>query len=222
MTVPTVQSEIFYPETDGQPMAENTKQFECITTLKGNLERIFLYDPNVFVAGDLFWYPVEGRPDIRQAPDVMVVFGRPKGHRRSYQQWLEGNIPPQVVFEIASPGNRPEEWEAKWEFYNQYGVEEYYLYDPEAGVWQGWVRRGGRLAPVGQMRGWVSPRLGVRFGEAEGTNMGLTAPDGTPFLSFVELAQMAFQERLAREQAEQQARRLAQRLRELGIDPDEL
>jgi Uma2 family endonuclease len=39
------------------------------------------------------------------APDVMVVFGRPKGERRSYRQWQEGNIAPQVVFEILSSGN---------------------------------------------------------------------------------------------------------------------
>jgi len=218
----TTQQEIIYPETDGQPMAENTKQFECITTLKGNLDRIFLHDPNVFVAGDLFWYPVEGRPDIRQAPDVMVVFGRPKGHRRCYLQWQEENIPPQVVFEIASPSNRPEEWEQKFLFYEEYGVEEYYIYDPETSRWQGWIRRDSKLTPIHSMVGWVSPRLGVRFGEANSTNMGLTAPDDTPFLSFTELAQMAFQERLAREEAEQHARRLAQRLRELGVNPDEL
>ncbi len=35
----------------------------------------------------------------------MVAFGRPKGERGSYQQWKENNIPPQVVFEILSPGN---------------------------------------------------------------------------------------------------------------------
>ncbi len=222
MSLPTTQSEIFYPETDGQPMAENTKQFECITTLKGNLERIFLDVPDVFIAGDLFWYPVEGRPDIRQAPDVMVVFGRPKGHRRSYQQWLEGNIAPQVVFEIASPSNRPEEWQAKWEFYNQYGVEEYYIYDPEASRWQGWIRRGVNLVPIRRMHKWVSPRLGIHFGEANETELGLTAPDGSSFLSFIQLAQMAYQEYQARKQAEEKAYRLARRLRELGINPDEV
>lgn len=52
----------------------------------------------------LLWYPVESHPEIRTAPDVLVVFGRPKGHRGSYKQWEEDNIPPQVVFEILSPG----------------------------------------------------------------------------------------------------------------------
>ena len=59
------------------------------------------------MSGDLFWYPVEGEPGIRQAPDIMVVFGRPRVDRGSYRQWLEAHIAPQVTFEIWSPGNRP-------------------------------------------------------------------------------------------------------------------
>lgn len=57
------------------------------------------------------------------APDVMVVFGRPKGDRGSYQQWREDNIPPQVVFELLSPGNRLAEMVRKLRFSERYGVE---------------------------------------------------------------------------------------------------
>ena len=85
-------------------MAESTTQYHYLTTIKGNAEILFADDPDVFIAGDLFWYPVEGNNAIRTAPDVMLVFGRPKGERRSYQQWREGNIAPQVVFEILSVG----------------------------------------------------------------------------------------------------------------------
>ncbi|TYQ25486.1 hypothetical protein [Pseudanabaena sp. UWO310] len=55
-------------------------------TIAGGLENLFKDNNNVFVAGDLFWYPVEGQSVIRRAPDVMVVFGRPKGARGSYIQ----------------------------------------------------------------------------------------------------------------------------------------
>jgi len=41
-------------------MADNTKQFRWIVTIKEGLEWLFQDDPNVFVAGDLLWYPVEG------------------------------------------------------------------------------------------------------------------------------------------------------------------
>ena len=95
-----------YPENDGRPMADNTEQYEWIVKIKENLEVVFADDSNVFIAGDLLWYPV---PDRRitgpVAPDVMVVFGRPKGRRDSYRQWEEDGIAPQVVFEILSPSN---------------------------------------------------------------------------------------------------------------------
>jgi Uma2 family endonuclease len=89
-----------YPESDGKPMAENTLQFEWIALIKLNLEACFAQQPDVFIAADLFWYPVEGDGGIRVAPDVMVALGRPKGHRGSYMQFYEDNIAPQVIFEI--------------------------------------------------------------------------------------------------------------------------
>ena len=67
-------------------MANNTVQFEWIVALKQNLDRLPLPDTEIVVAGDLFWYPVEGRADICVAPDVLVAIGRFKGKRGSYQQ----------------------------------------------------------------------------------------------------------------------------------------
>ena len=125
---------IMYPDSDGQPMAENTLQYEWIVTLKGGFEDVFRDDPDVFVAGDLLWYPVEGNNTLRQAPDTLVAFGRPKGYRGSYRQWVEGGIPPQVAWEVLSPGNRPGEMQKKFTFYEKYGVEEYYVYDPDRGL----------------------------------------------------------------------------------------
>ncbi len=104
--LPTQQPEkVLYPDSDGQPMSDNTLQFGWIVKLKEGCEALFKDNPNVFVAGDLLWYPIEGDNKTRRAPDVMVVFGRPKGYRGSYQQWLEDNIAPQVVFEILSSNN---------------------------------------------------------------------------------------------------------------------
>jgi Uma2 family endonuclease len=90
VAIPTAKPAIIYPESDGRPMADNTLQFRWITVVQGNLAALFADRPDVFVAGDLLWYPVEGRPDIRRAPDVMVAIGRPKGDRGAYLQWEEG------------------------------------------------------------------------------------------------------------------------------------
>ena len=234
--------EIIYPCSDGQPMADSTIQYQLIVTIKEGCELLLKDDPNVFIAADLLWYPVEGRTDISQAPDVMVVFGRPKGDRRSYLQFREDNIPPQVVFEIRSYSDRQIKMNKKYSFYNRYGVEEYYLYDPEQNELTGWRRVEGMLEVIEPMEGWISPRLGVRF-ELGSEGLEIYRPDGRKFLSYSELDEQRELERRRAEQqfqrAEQQfqraeeasqraeqeaqkAERLAAKLRELNIDPDSI
>jgi len=103
------KTEIIYPESDGKPMADNTVQFRWILVIEQNLDWLFSDDSQVFVVGDLFGYPIEGNNKVVTAPDVMVVLSRPRGDRRSYKQWEENDIHPQVVFEILSPGNTSKE-----------------------------------------------------------------------------------------------------------------
>jgi Uma2 family endonuclease len=242
-------AEIIYPDSDGQPMAESTIQYELIVKIKEGCESLFKDDPNVFVAADLLWYPVEGRPDISQAPDTMVVFGRPKGDRLSYIQYREDNITPQVVFEIRSHNDSNTKMNKKLSFYQRHGVEEYYLYDPERNELEGWQRIEGDLEVIEPMEGWISPRLGVRF-ELGSDGLEIYRPNGEKFLSYAELeeqrlldrqrlqqesqraeqeaqraeqeSQRAEQANQRAEQAEQIAQRLAARLRELNIDPDSI
>jgi hypothetical protein len=198
---------LIYPESDGKPLADNTIQFGLIMKIQGGIDAWFANDPDVFVAGDLFWYPVEGTL-IRQAPDVMVAFGRPKGDRRSYKQWEEDNIAPQVVFEILSHSNTRKEMNAKFDFYQAYGVEEYYLYDPYKNHLKVWLRRqdessNSLLTEIPETEGWVSSRLQVRFETGSGA-LELYRPDGKRFESFVEIVNRA-------EQADRRANQEAQR-----------
>jgi len=234
--------QIIYPDSDGQPMSDNTKQFRWIVTIKETLEILFANNPEVFVAGDLLWYPVEGDNKTRIAPDAMVAFGRPKGDRGSYKQWEENNIPPQIVFEILSPGNRLKEMTKKLLFYQQYGVEEYYIYDPDEVELTGLIRSGDRLAEIEAINGWVSPRLGIKF-ELTSDTLEIFRPDGQRFLTSVELDRLREQERQRaeeeRQRAEEERQRaedaiaqletanqryqdLIERLREKGIDPEQL
>jgi len=217
-------ADIVYPESDGNPISDHTLQFEWITMIKGNLDILFADNSDVFVAGDLLWYPVEGEPKIRMAPDAMVVFGRPKADRGSYRQWMEGNVPPQVVFEIMSPGNRPSEMFGKLLFYVKHGVQEYYFYDPFSYDFSVCVRSedGLGLDEVTFEGVWTSPSLGVRFESIQGEKLKVFQPTGEPFLSFVELEQRRRQLARERDAAVQRAEVLAERLRALGVDPDTL
>ncbi len=240
-------STITYPDSDGQPMADNTKQYRWIVMLKENLEIFLVEVLDVFIAGDLLWYPIDGDNTTRLAPDVMVVFGRPKGDRGSYQQWKEQNIPPQVVFEILSPSNTKREMQDKRDFYETHGVEEFYIYDPDRLRLSGWIRQAGGLLPIANMENWISPRLTIRFTQINGS-LEIYRPDGRRFLTSLQLEERAKaaeaeaqsahdradqeqsradqeqsradqeQSRADREQA--RADRLAAQLKALGIEPE--
>lgn len=206
-------SDIIYPDCDGEPMSDNTEQFNWIVLIKENLEILFANNPEVFVAGDLLWYPVQGNNKIRQAPDTMVVFGRPKGRRGSYKQWEENNIPPQVAFEILSPGNRAGKMADKLLFYQRYGVQEYYIYDPEDNELTGFIRNENWFESISEIDGWVSPLLEIRFQLTE-NNLEIYRPDGRKFLTPVELDRRAEQERQEKELAQAQAQQERQRAEE--------
>jgi Uma2 family endonuclease len=209
---------IEYPETDGLPMAENTLQFQWMVTIKGGLEVVFRDAPDVFIAGDLFWYPLEGNNQRRVAPDVLAVVGRPKGHRRSYLQWKEDNIAPQVVWEILSPSILAGELMRKFAFYEEFGVEEYYIYDPDSQELFGWRRQAGRLREIPRMDGWVSPRLQVRFDMSQG-ELRLFGPDGRQFATYEELAEQRDAATVERDQLAVRAEKLAAQLKALGVEP---
>lgn len=185
-------AEILYPDCDGKRTSDNTVQFRWITVLAGNLMALFRLARDVFVAGDLLWYPVEGENEIRQAPDVMVVFGRPRGDRGSYRQWVENDVPVTVAFEILSPNNTDKEMIDKFLFYDHHGVEEYYVYDPDKKDLKVWLRGRATLVPVNHDGTFTSPRLKIRF-DLTGDDMIVYYPDGQRFLTFEEL-QAAYQQ----------------------------
>ena len=208
--------------------------------LKAGLARHFRQRSDVFVAGDLLWYPVRGKPKVRIGPDALVAFGRPPGTRGSYKQWEEGDIPPQVVFEVLSPGNTFNEMYRKFRFYERHGVEEYYIFDPDRQTFEGFQRAGGRLRKIRKFQERVSPLLDVRF-EIAGDLPRMVTPDGQPILSLEEVddllasewqradrerqradqeRQRAEQERHRAEAAERRVAELEARLRSLGHTPN--
>ena len=85
-----------------------------------------------------------------------------------------------------------------------------------------------RLQPIAEMNGWVSPRLKVRF-EIEEVELQLYRPDGRRFATYAEIEaraeraiERASEERIRADRAETQAAIFASRLRELGVNPEEL
>jgi Uma2 family endonuclease len=211
------RTELLYPDTDGNPMADNTKQYRWIVRLVSNLRQL-LQEQTAFVAGDLLWYPVkvDAPPVPAQAPDAMVVLGRPDDDRGSYKQWEEDNVAPQVVFEIISPSNSATEISQKQAFYDRYGVLEIFFYDPDDFEFWGLTRQQPNERPLLLTRlnlPWTSPTLGIKFDMFE-DGLALFYPDGERFKDPEEL----FQER---NQTQRKLDRAIAKLRELGIDSTE-
>jgi Uma2 family endonuclease len=182
----TAPPPVEYPDDDGLPMADNSKQFWWITTIAGNLAALYRDRPDVLVGGNMLWYAREGDPDERYAPDVFVVFGRPKGDRGSYKQWEENHVPMTVVFEIISPSNTWRMIPDKVLFYDDYGAEEFYAYDPDTNDLDIYLRGKSILRKIRPSEEFVSPKLGIRF-DISGEELVLRHADGRPFLPFEEL-----------------------------------
>jgi Uma2 family endonuclease len=214
VTAEVPQAAIVYPESNGRPMSDNTKQARWMVVFHGNLEALFS-DQVVFVAMNLMWYAREGEPAECASPDVFVAFGRPSGDRRSYKQWEEGDVAPQVVIEVLSPSNTPEEMEEKDAFYNDHGVEEYYVYDPDKDYLSVYLRKGSVLRRWWFHNEFVSPRLGIRF-DLTGPEMQVFYPDGRRFLTFKELEADRARQTQLRIAAEDKLRTTEDKLRRLA------
>jgi Uma2 family endonuclease len=125
----TRDRQIYYPESDGKPMAETDVHIDALIYLREALKDHFRDAPQMYVAGNMLLYYEEGNPRACVAPDVFVVQGVAKGERRTYKLWEEGQAPA-VVFEITSRKTRMEDLRTKRGVYARLGVREYFMYDP--------------------------------------------------------------------------------------------
>ncbi|HMS41047.1 MAG TPA: Uma2 family endonuclease [Pyrinomonadaceae bacterium] len=121
--------EIFYPESDGKPMAETDVHITLIADLLKILRNFFGQTNDVKVLADIMFYYEEGNLQKSVAPDLMVVRGVGKHSRRTFKLWEEKT--PDVIFEISSRGTWKEDLQKKYFLYQELGVKEYYIFDPE-------------------------------------------------------------------------------------------
>lgn len=145
---------VFYPDTDGEPMAESDFQRKPLTYAVEALALHFADRPDVYVSGNLLIYYKKGDNKVSVAPDVFVVFGVSKRDRNTYKTWLEGKAP-DVVIEITSRKTRLRDEREKPEIYRQLGVDEYFQYDPTGDYLSPQIK-GRRLE--GETYDWISPR----------------------------------------------------------------
>jgi len=219
MALPVTPSttEIYYPDTDGLPVAESDFQLGPLIYAIDALRAYFQRRDDVYVAGDLFLYYEEGNPSAVVAPDVFVVLGAPNRSRSSYMLWREPKAP-DFVLEITSQSTRAQDQGTKRERYALLGVQEYFQYDPTRDYLepplQGFYLVGDTYQP---MPGTTSPEgtlvlrsdvLGLELRLEEETLRLYDPTTGQRLLSYQEAEQ-------ARQAAEERARAAEARAAEL-------
>ena len=122
---PAAAQDVFYPCSDGRPMADNVWQSRAILKAAGDLK---VAHPEALAVADILVYPEEGNPKNRVAPDVLVAFGVGTHSRSSYKVWEEGK-PPDWVLEVASPSTAANDLAFKRRAYAAMGVPEYWLFE---------------------------------------------------------------------------------------------
>lgn len=214
-----------YPEDDGKPMAESDQARYYLTYATEVLKVHFQYFSDAYISGNLFIYYEKGNPESVVAPDVFVVFGIDNHQRRSYKTWEENNKTPDFVLEITSKATRSKDQGAKKGIYAFLGVQEYFQYDPTGDYLnpqlQGLKLIDDNYFPIetnSLADGTVSLTsevLGLELRLKSGEMRFYNPTTGKTLLTYEE-------ESAARKEAEVKAQKLADKLRELNIDPDRL
>lgn len=122
---------VFYPTSDGKPMAETDKHRRLMMYVIDALTVHYMGRPDVYVAGNNFLFWEEGNLKARISPDVYVVFGPSPDARDSYMAWKEEGRLPDVVFEFTSRKTQREDTDTKLPLYERVlQTPEYFLFDP--------------------------------------------------------------------------------------------
>jgi Uma2 family endonuclease len=186
------EEEIIYPEQRENDMGETSIHIDLIADFLKILKLFFKRREDVFLSGNMNLYYTEGNPNKWCAPDLLVAFGVPNHKRSSYQVWKE-KVFPQVIFEVASNMTWDNDVGKKYKDYETFGVEEYYILDPEFAYLpaplMAFHRQGERLIAVPVKDEKIfSPRLGLEIVRTENT-FRLFNPQTNEFLRTLEEAE---------------------------------
>jgi Uma2 family endonuclease len=231
MTTLDILPEVTCPPTDlwsDEPPLESDLHLQQITILIGCLERLWQERNNYYASGNLTIYYNEEQLKKRDfcGPDFFVVLDTEKRPRKSWVVWGEQGKYPNVIVEILSDSTANIDRNKKKILYqNTFRTPNYFWFDPESLELQGFRLIAGQYQAIpANKNGYLwSEQLELYLGIFE-RKLRYFTPTGELVLT---AAEAELQEREAKEQAileKEQAilekERLAQKLRELGIDPE--
>ncbi len=221
-----IEIDIDYPESDGRPMGETDTHRRWIVRIDELLKQR-LSGQRVYIGSDLLVYYQCGQPRRFVVPDNFVVLDCEPGPRRTFKTWEEKRTP-DVVFEVTSRSTKRDDWVFKPKIYEQFGVSEYFIYDPLADYLhpsiQGFRLKNDVMVPMESVNGeLVCQTLGIRLRLVGQVLEMLDVATGERLLTEAEAnrklaeqqRELAQQERAARELAESKNRQLEEEIKRL-------
>jgi len=222
---------VVFPPSDlysDEPPLETELHLRQIICLLQSLEWLWQDRTDFYAIGNLTIYYSEKQlksEDFR-GPDFFVVLGTERKTRKSWVVWAENGQYPNVIIEVLSATTANTDKNLKKEIYqNIFRTPNYFWFDPESLELVGFHLVEGKYQPLSpnEQGHLPSQELGLYLGVNEGvlrffTPVGQLVP--TPEERAILEAQKATQAQARAIQAEQEAQRLAAKLRELNIDPN--
>ena len=211
--------DVIFPSSDlysDEPPLETELHLKQMILLIQCLEWLWQNRSDFYVAGNLtiYYSPHQLKSEDFRGPDFFVVLGTERKTRNSWVVWHEGGLYPNIIVEILSDTTASIDKELKKQIYQDiFRTPYYFWFDPNTLEFAGFILVGGSYQPIEpNEHGWLwSQQLELFLGVYERklrffTNGGQLVP--TP-------QEVALQEK-------QRGDRLAEKLRELNIDPDTL
>ncbi len=166
------------PYSDGEPR-ESELHVKQSDLLRESLEYGWADRQDFYVASNMFVYfsELQTKKNDFRGPDVFVALDTVRRVRKSWVVWQEGRGP-DVGIELLSPSTEKVDRGDKMRIYGKLmRVSEYYLYDPETEILEGYRLDSGTLmyAPMTREANgdFVSVRLGLRIGLRPGRYQGV-------------------------------------------------
>ncbi len=137
VTLPPGEDEL--PYDDGEPMESDLHREQMwllIEVLKDHLSD----REDAYVAGNMavYYSELQVKKNDFKAPDVYVAFDTERRARKSWVGWQEGKLP-DLVIELLSPSTERVDRGEKMRIYAQlWRLPEYYLFDPDTGLLEGY------------------------------------------------------------------------------------
>ncbi len=232
-TFESEEEAIAFPPSDlmsNEPPLESELHLRQLVLLIQCLEWWWRDRQDFYAFGNLtiYYSPHQLKSEKFRGPDFFVVLGTERRSRNSWVVWEENGKYPNVIVEILSPSTSSTDRGLKKQIYQDtFRTPDYFWFDPKSLEFKGFHLVDGSYQEIQPNEaGYLwSQQLQLYFG-IHNSQLRLFTPEGsllpTPEELVAQENQRVEQIQSQLEQEQQRAERLAEKLRELGIDPSEV